>query len=120
VELDGGIQHQLHYRLCPPRKKFTRKITTESFPHGWSKPNADDWQFNLEATDNQLLESLKGSVNEIVMFAKLTGPQRLENVTISLTDPFTPPTKLCGLPEGGLLEELAFHVGVATHFRSAK
>jgi len=59
VELDGGIQHQLHYRLCPPRKKFTRKITTESFPHGWSKPNADDWRSNLEATDNQLLESLR-------------------------------------------------------------
>jgi hypothetical protein len=59
VELDGGIQHQLHHRLCPPRKKFTRKITTESFPHGWSKPNTDDWRFNLEATDNQLLESLR-------------------------------------------------------------
>jgi hypothetical protein len=59
VELDGGIQRELYHRLCPPRKRSTRKITTELNPHGWSEPNADDWRFNLEATDNQLLESLR-------------------------------------------------------------
>lgn len=70
VELDSGIQSHLRHQLCPPRKKSTRKITTESNPRGWSEPNAEDWRFNLEATDNQLLESLR--IKKLPTEAELT------------------------------------------------
>lgn len=71
------MQHQLYYRLCPPRKKFTRVITAVAafhvppgeeptridngklVPHGLSEVEADDFRWNLEVTDNQLLESLR-------------------------------------------------------------
>ena len=77
VELDGWMQHQLYSRLCPPRKKFTRVMTAvaafhappgekptridngELVPQGLSEAEADDFRWNLEATDNQLLEEFK-------------------------------------------------------------
>jgi hypothetical protein len=78
VELDCWIQGNLHSWLCPPRKKSIRIIRDEStwhcppgekptridkgdiFPHGLSEADADGWRLNLEVTDNQLLEDLRG------------------------------------------------------------
>jgi hypothetical protein len=59
VELDGGMQHDLYHQLCPPHRKSARKKTTEANPRGWSEPNAEGWRFNLDITNNRLLESLR-------------------------------------------------------------
>jgi len=77
IELDGWVQHNLCHKLCPPRKKFARVMSFSSAWHcppgqkpvridngdmvsrGLSEADSDDWRYNLEITDNQLLENLR-------------------------------------------------------------
>lgn len=77
VELDCRMQGRLHYRLCPPRKKSTRIMSDVAVFHtppgekptridlgeltrrGLSESEVDDFRWNLEVADNQLLETMR-------------------------------------------------------------
>ena len=85
-EMGGYVARNLRARLIPLRVRWTKMITTELSPLGWSDPDSHGWRYNLNctkdalrrdyairflATENEITQVLSGSLSTEDLVARL-------------------------------------------------
>jgi hypothetical protein len=85
-EMGGYLARNLRARLIQPRVRWTKMITTEVSPVGWSHPDSEGWRYNLNctkdalrrayatrflATENEISEVLGGTLSTEDLIARL-------------------------------------------------
>jgi hypothetical protein len=84
--MGGYLATNLRARLIQPRMRWTKMITTEVSPVGWSDPDSEGWRYNLNctkdasrrayttmvlATENEITQVLSGSMSTEDLVARL-------------------------------------------------
>lgn len=87
-EMGGYVATNLRVRLIPPRVRWTRKITTEVSPPGWSDPDPEGWRYNLNCTKYALRRdySARFLATENEVSEVLTGSLRAEDLVTRLAE----------------------------------